>query len=236
MAHHHFQHPQPHVHLSHRAGWIRAALLGANDGIVSIAGLVVGVAASGAGAGTVLLSGVAGTVAGAMSMAAGEYVSVQSQADIEQADLELEKRMLRDHPEDELEELAGIYERRGLEPALAREVACQLTANDALEAHARDEIGITDTLRARPVEAAVASAIAFVAGSLVPLLAAVLAPHEHITPVAAAATVAGLLLSGAAAAHAGGGPRLRAALRAGFWGVLAMAAAGAVGRLFGAAG
>jgi len=164
----HSRHPE--LHRSERVGWLRAAVLGANDGIVSVAGLVVGVAASGASATTILATGVAGTVAGAMSMAAGEYVSVQTQADTEAADLAMEKRELREDPHSELEELAAIYRHRGLEPALARQVAEQLTAHDALGAHARDELGITDTLRARPLQAALASAGAFTCGAALPVL------------------------------------------------------------------
>ena len=223
---------QPELHRSHRVGWLRAAVLGANDGIVSVAGLVVGIAASGAPASTVLATGVAGTVAGAMSMAAGEYVSVQSQADAEHADLAIERRELHEDPHDELEELAGIYRRRGLSPELAHEVAVQLTAHDALAAHARDELGITDTLRARPVQAAVASASAFTVGALVPLAAVLLAPVQHAGAVTIAVTLASLFLSGALAAHAGGAPLLRGAIRVGFWGAMAMAAAALVGRLF----
>ncbi|MFT4198515.1 MAG: VIT family protein [Pseudoxanthomonas sp.] len=220
-------------HRSQRSGWLRAAVLGANDGIVSVAGLVVGVAASGADGRAILTSGVAGLVAGALSMAAGEYVSVQSQADTERADLEVERRELAEEPYDELRELAGIYERRGLQPALARQVAEQLTAHDALAAHARDELGITATLRARPLQAALTSAAAFSSGALVPLAAIVLAPAQHVGAVTVAATVASLFVSGALAAIAGGAPILRGAWRVGFWGALAMAAAHLIGRLFG---
>ncbi|WP_027072117.1 VIT family protein [Luteimonas sp. J29] len=222
----------PGLHRSHRAGWLRAAVLGANDGIVSVAGVVVGIAAAGATHETILVTGVAATVAGAFSMAAGEYVSVKSQADTEAADLDVERRELREDPEAELDELAAIYRRRGLDPALARTVAEQLTRHDALAAHARDELGITDELRARPVQAAVSSAAAFCAGAALPVLAALLAPRAHVEAVVAAATVAGLLLSGSAAAALGGAPVLRGALRVGFWGVFAMLAASAVGRLF----
>ena len=225
--------PSPEVHRTARVGWLRAAVLGANDGIVSVAGTVVGVAATGAGAGAILAAGVAATVAGAMSMAAGEYVSVKSQADTEQADIAIEQRELREFPEAELQELAAIYERRGLDPALARQVAEQLTAHDALAAHARDELGISEELRARPVQAALASASAFFAGALLPMLAAVLAPAGAIGTVVIAATVAGLPLSGALAAWAGGASPLRGALRVGFWGVAAIAAAQAVGSLVG---
>ena len=213
-------------------GWLRAAVLGANDGIVSVAGLVVGIAAGGASASTVLATGIAGTVAGAMSMAAGEYVSVQSQADTERADLAVEKRELHDDPHSELEELAAIYRHRGLSPELAQQVAVQLTAHDALAAHARDELGITEELRARPMQAAMASAGAFVSGAALPVLTALLAPHAHVAQVTTAVTVAGLGLTGAMAARAGGAPPLRGAVRVMFWGALAMAAAALIGQLF----
>lgn len=219
-------------HRSHRAGWLRAAVLGANDGIVSVAGLVVGVAASGAAPGTILVSGVAGLVAGAMSMAAGEYVSVQSQADAEQADLVLERKELSADPATELTELAHIYVRRGLQPALARQVAEQLTAHDALAAHARDELGITDTLRARPIQAALTSAAAFSVGAALPIGAVLLAPQANIGPVIMVVTLTSLLASGALAAYAGGAPLLRGALRVGFWGAIALAASHLIGNLF----
>jgi len=222
----------PERHRSHRVGWLRAAVLGANDGIVSIAGLVVGVAASGASHEAVLVAGIAGTVAGAMSMAAGEYVSVQSQADTEAADLAVERRELHEDPDEELAELAAIYRRRGLEPALAHTVAEQLTRHDALAAHARDELGITETLRARPLQAALSSALAFCVGAALPLLAALLSTHARLHWTVTAATLAGLLLSGALAAKLGGAPMLRGALRVGFWGAAAMAAAGLIGQLF----
>lgn len=220
------------VHRSNRVGWLRAAVLGANDGIVSVAGLVVGVAASGASHAVILTSGVAGLVAGAMSMAAGEYVSVQSQADTEQADLTREKHELADDPHTELAELAHIYVRRGLTPALAHQVAEQLTAHDALGAHARDELGITETLRARPVQAAMASAAAFTVGALVPLAAVLLVPTENVGMATIAVTLASLFVSGALAAYAGGAPLLRGALRVGFWGAMAMAASHLIGNLF----
>ena len=223
---------RPEQHRSERAGWLRAAVLGANDGIVSVAGLVVGVAAGGAGHGAILAAGVAGTVAGAMSMAAGEYVSVQSQADTERADIEIERRELHDEPESELEELAQIYRRRGLDPALAHQVAQQLTDHDALAAHARDELGLSESLRARPVQAAMASAAAFCAGAALPIAAVLLAPPAQVAAVVMAATIVGLLLSGALAGWAGGAPILRGALRVGFWGALAMAAAHLIGSLF----
>ncbi|MCO7397150.1 VIT family protein [Stenotrophomonas maltophilia] len=228
----HSRHPERHR--ADRVGWLRAAVLGANDGIVSVAGLVVGVAASGASASTLLATGLAGTVAGAMSMAAGEYVSVQTQADTEGADLAMEKRELQDDPHSELEELAAIYRHRGLAPALARQVAEQLTAHDALGAHARDELGITDTLRARPLQAALASAAAFTCGAALPVLTALLAPADSVAGVTTASTLLGLCVTGAMAARAGGAPTLRGALRVMFWGALAMAAAAGVGRLLGA--
>ncbi|HGM5884147.1 MULTISPECIES: VIT1/CCC1 transporter family protein [Stenotrophomonas] len=227
----HSRHPE--LHRSERVGWLRAAVLGANDGIVSVAGLVVGVAASGASASTLLATGVAGTVAGAMSMAAGEYVSVQTQADTEAADLAAEKRELHEDPHSELEELSAIYRHRGLDPVLARQVAEQLTAHDALGAHARDELGITDTLRARPLQAALASAGAFTCGAALPVLTALLAPVDKVAMITTASTLLGLCLTGAMAAQAGGAPPLRGAIRVMFWGALAMAAAAAVGRLLG---
>ncbi|MBW8810881.1 MAG: VIT family protein, partial [Lysobacter sp.] len=202
------------------------------DGIVSIAGLVVGVAASGASPAAILTSGIAGTVAGAMSMAAGEYVSVQSQADTERADIAVEQRELDDDPQSELDELARIYVQRGLSPELAHEVAQQLTAHDALGSHARDELGITDTLRARPVQAALTSAAAFVTGAVLPIAAVLLAPTGRTEAVAIPITLIGLSISGALAAWTGGAPVLRGALRVAFWGALAMAAASLVGRLF----
>ncbi|MGL4691699.1 nodulin 21 [Stenotrophomonas maltophilia] len=226
----------PEVHRSDRVGWLRAAVLGANDGIVSVAGLVVGIAASGASASTILATGIAGTVAGAMSMAAGEYVSVQSQADTELADLAVEKRELHDDPHSELEELAAIYRHRGLSPELAHEVATQLTAHDALGAHARDELGITEELRARPMQAAMASAGAFVSGAALPVLTALLAPHALVGQATTVVTLLGLCLTGTLAAHAGGASRLRGALRVTFWGAIAMAAAALVGQLFNVAG
>ncbi|HFT6994529.1 TPA: VIT family protein [Stenotrophomonas maltophilia] len=228
----HSRHPE--LHRSERVGWLRAAVLGANDGIVSVAGLVVGVAASGAPASTILATGVAGTVAGAMSMAAGEYVSVQTQADTEEADLAAEKRELHEDPHSELEELSAIYRHRGLDPVLARQVAEQLTAHDALGAHARDELGITDTLRARPLQAALASAGAFTCGAALPVLTALLAPVDKVAMITTASTLLGLCLTGAMAAQAGGAPPVRGAVRVMFWGALAMAAAAAVGRLLGA--
>ncbi|NYF20787.1 VIT1/CCC1 family predicted Fe2+/Mn2+ transporter [Xanthomonas sp. JAI131] len=221
------------LHRADRAGWLRAAVLGANDGILSVAGLVVGVASSGAPAPAVLATGIAGLVAGAMSMAAGEYVSVQSQVDTERADLAIERRELREDPHSELEELAGIYRQRGLDAALARQVAEQLTAHDALVAHARDELGITETLRARPLQAAAASAAAFCTGAALPVVAAWLAPDGRQLWVTGAATLVGLSLTGALAARAGGASGVRGAVRVVFWGAAAMLASGAIGHVFG---
>ena len=222
------------THRAHRIGWLRAAVLGANDGVVSVASLVVGVAAGGATQATVLLSGVAGLVAGAMSMAAGEYVSVQSQADTETADIGRERRELADDPEQELAELTAIYVSRGLDESLARRVAEQLTAGDTLAAHARDELGITETLRARPIQAALASAAAFAGGAVLPIVPALVAPASWVSPVTVATTLVALLALGAMAAYAGGAPVARGAVRVTFWGALAMALTAGVGRLFGA--
>ncbi len=219
-------------HRSGRAGWLRAAVLGANDGIVSIAGLVVGVAASGASPAAVLASGIAGVVAGAVSMAAGEYVSVQSQADTERADIAKETRELAEDPDSELTELTHIYVKRGLDPELARQVAVELTAHDALGSHARDELGITETLRARPLQAALSSAAAFAVGSLLPIAAVLLAPAGRVEPLTIATTLVALSVSGALAAWAGGASIARGAARVVFWGALAMVAAALVGRLF----
>jgi VIT1/CCC1 family predicted Fe2+/Mn2+ transporter len=220
-------------HASSRMGWLRASVLGANDGTISVSGLVLGVAASGASQSNVLITGVAGLVAGAMSMAAGEYVSVQSQADAEQADLAREAIELRDEPEHELAELTGIYRARGLDEDLAGQVARQLMAKDALGAHARDELGLTESLRARPLQAALASAGSFIVGALVPVAAVVFAPQARIAEVAVGATVVTLVILGGTAARVGGAPVLRGALRVTFWGALAMAMSFGVGKLFG---
>ncbi len=228
----------PHIHReSHRAariGWLRAAVLGANDGTISIASLVIGVAAAGASQGSILLTGVAGLVAGAMSMAAGEYVSVQSQADTEAADIEREKRELETDPEHELEELTSIYVSRGLELSLARQVAESLMSSDALGAHIRDELGITETLRARPIQAAFSSAISFVAGAFVPILAALLAPSARIAEATSATALVTLVILGGTAAYAGGAPLVKGAMRVAFWGALVMGLTAGVGRFFGA--
>ena len=225
-------HPHREWHRSDRIGWLRAAVLGANDGVISTASLMVGVAATGAGAAAVLTAGIAGLAAGAMSMAAGEYVSVQSQADTERADIARETEELERQPDLEHAELAAIYRKRGLDAALARNVAEQLMAKDALGAHVRDELGITEALRARPVQAALASAASFAAGALIPLVATLLAPAGTAAANVASTTLLALLGLGALAAHAGGSPRLKGALRVAFWGALAMAMTALVGRLF----
>ena len=220
-------------HLVDRIGWLRAAVLGANDGILSTASLIVGVASAAAAPRDVLLAGVAGMVAGAMSMAAGEYVSVSSQADTEAADLARERAELRDDIEAERRELAAIYVQRGLEPALAREVALQLMAMDALGAHARDELGISEITAARPVQAALASAASFAAGAALPLVLVLVAPAGTLVPVVSVATLLFLALLGAVGARTGGASMLRGAVRVAFWGALAMALTSAVGTLFG---
>ena len=202
--------------------------------MVSVSSLVVGVAASGVGKSSVMLTGIAGLVAGALSMAAGEYISVQSQADTENADLDKERRELATDPERELEELAVIYVARGLEPDLAREVAVQLTAFDALSTHARDELGFIDTLMAKPIQASLSSAAAFAVGAIVPILACVVAPIQSVSLVTCLATVATLATLGSVAAIIGGASIWRGALRVTFWGILAMAITAAVGKLFGA--
>jgi VIT1/CCC1 family predicted Fe2+/Mn2+ transporter len=222
----------PEAHYVNRSGWLRAAVLGANDGLLSVASLLVGVSAAAFDRSQLLLTGTAGIVAGAMSMAAGEYVSVSSQADSEAADLERERRELEAHPEHEQRELASIYVRRGLPMALATEVAEALTTHDKLEAHARDELGVTEHSTARPAQAALASGASFIAGGLAPLLAIMLAPLALILPVLVAVTVVMLAVLGMAGARAGGARPLPAATRVVIWGSLAMAITFAAGRLF----
>lgn len=222
---------------SHRiahVGWLRAAVLGANDGLISTASLVVGVAASGTSRSAILVAGVAGLVAGAMSMAAGEYVSVSSQSDTESADLARERRELADDEPAERAELAAIYVERGLTPALAAQVAEQLMAGDALAAHARDELGISDLTAARPLQAALTSAVTFAAGALLPVLVAAAAPRELTTPLVTGSALVLLAVLGAVAARVGGAALWKGALRVAFWGALAMGASALVGRLFGA--
>ncbi|MGV3608059.1 MAG: VIT1/CCC1 transporter family protein [Planctomycetaceae bacterium] len=221
-------------HRTDRIGWLRAAVLGANDGIVSTASLIVGVAASHAASGEILVAGVAGLVAGAMSMAAGEYVSVSSQSDTEQADLARERKELATDDASERKELAAIYVERGLDPELAKQVADQLMAHDALAAHARDELGISDLTTARPVQAAFASAGTFAVGAAMPLLTVLVTPSKALIPVVVATSIVFLAGLGAVGAYAGGAPVGRAAVRVTFWGVLAMALTAAVGAIFGA--
>lgn len=223
-------------HLVARIGWLRAAVLGANDGIVSTASLIVGVAAANADRPAVLVAGVAGLVAGAMSMAAGEYVSVSSQSDTEKADIARETRELETDPEFEREELAGIYVARGLEPALARQVADQLMAKDAIGAHARDELGISEVTTARPVQAALTSAATFAAGAALPLLTVLAAPRDMMVPAVSAAAIFFLAVLGAVGARAGGARLLRPVARVVFWGALALAVTAGIGAVFGVTG
>ena len=228
MPHRHFER-----HRTQHIGWLRAAVLGANDGIVSTASLVIGVAAANASVGSILVAGTAGLVAGAMSMAAGEYVSVSSQSDTENADLDRERRELATDLPHEREELTAIYVRRGLDPALAQQVSDQLMAHDALGAHARDELGISEITTARPVQAALASAGTFAVGALLPLVVALLAPPARLVPLVAATSLGVLALLGAIGARVGGASAVRGAWRVTFWGALAMALTALVGRLFG---
>ena len=221
-------------HRTDRIGWLRAAVLGANDGIVSTASLVVGVAASNASSNDILVAGVAGLVAGAMSMAAGEYVSVSSQADTERADLDRERKELSEDSERELEELASIYVQRGLDNELAEKVAKQLMTHDALGTHAREELGISDMTTARPIQAAMASAGTFALGAALPLLTVIITPKTALIPVIVATSIVFLALLGGLGALMGGAPVVRAAFRVTFWGVLAMALTAGVGALFGA--
>lgn len=220
-------------HRTHRTGWLRAAVLGANDGIVSTASLVLGVAAAGASSQNILIAGVAGLVAGAMSMAAGEYVSVSSQADTESADLDRERKELAADPVHEHAEMTAIYVGRGLDAGLASEVATQLMAHDALGAHARDELGISDTLTARPVQAALASAGTFTVGAALPLLIVLLVPASALMWAVSGGSILFLALLGALSGRAGGASVMTAAARVTFWGALAMALTAGVGALFG---
>jgi VIT1/CCC1 family predicted Fe2+/Mn2+ transporter len=220
-------------HAVDRIGWLRAAVLGANDGIVSTASLILGVAAAEASRGAVLTAGIAALVGGAMSMAAGEYVSVSSQADTEKADTERETRELRDDPKAELDELTGIYQSRGLSPDLARQVAAQLMEKDALRAHLRDELGISETLSARPVQAALTSAATFAGGAALPLSVAALSPQTILLPAVSVSALVFLGLLGAAGARTGGAKLDKAVLRVTFWGALAMAVTALIGKLTG---
>ena len=223
----------PERHYMQRTGWLRAAVLGANDGIISTASLIVGVAAATGARGDIVVAGIAGLVAGAMSMAAGEYVSVSSQSDTERADLARERAELRAYPAEELSELAETFTARGVSDATARQVARELTAHDALAAHAREELGINDMTAAQPLLAAGTSAITFVAGAAPPLAVAMLAPEAIIGPAVSVATILFLAVLGALGARAGGAPLWRGALRVTFWGALAMAATAAIGTLIG---
>lgn len=220
-------------HRTHRTGWLRAGVLGANDGIVSTASLVLGVIAAGASTHSVLVAGVASLVAGAMSMAAGEYVSVSSQADTERADLDRERKELAANPDQELEELISIYVRRGLDRPLASSVAAQLMSHDALGAHGRDELGISDTLAARPVQAALASAATFAIGAALPLLMVLVLPKAALMWGLAGSSLLFLALLGLVSARAGGAPVWTSVLRVSFWGALAMGITAGVGSLFG---
>jgi VIT1/CCC1 family predicted Fe2+/Mn2+ transporter len=222
-------------HVGDRIGWLRAAVLGANDGIVSTASLIIGVAAASAGTGAIVIAGTAGLVAGALSMAAGEYVSVSAQADTEKAEIARERRELADDPKGELAELAAIYVRRGVEPATAETVAMQLMAKDALGAHARDELDITAGARAKPIQAAFASAASFTVGAAMPLLAVFATPAELLIPTVAAASLVFLAVLGALGARTGDAIIWRGTLRVTFWGAFAMAATAIIGRLIGTA-
>jgi vacuolar iron transporter family protein len=227
------RHAHPEMHLISRIGWLRAAVLGANDGIVSTASLIVGVAAASTVKSEILIAGLAGLVAGAMSMAAGEYVSVSSQADTEAADIARERRELSDDPEGELAELAAIYRARGLDAGLAMQVAKQLMSGNALDAHLRDELGISEVTTARPVQAAFTSAATFAAGAALPLLVAALVSGATVIPAVVAATLLALGGLGALGAQAGGARLLPATARVIFWGALAMAVTAAIGAIFG---
>lgn len=221
------------LHKLDNVGWLRAAVLGANDGIVSTSSLILGVAAAHATHQSILVAGVAGLVAGAMSMATGEYVSVQSQADTESAALEKERTELRENPKGEHHELAHIYVERGLEPSLANQVATSLMAHDALAAHSKDELGLTDAMSAKPLQAAFASALSFAIGAALPLLVVVLAPHEQLIPVTVVTSLLFLALLGGLAAKAGGASVKKGVVRVAFWSALSMAAAAGIGAMFG---
>ncbi|MFZ2842966.1 VIT1/CCC1 transporter family protein [Psychrobacter sp.] len=223
------------AHLSNRNHWLRAAVLGANDGLISTASLLVGIAAAGPSSQTLLLTGMAALTAGALSMAAGEYISVSSQADTEKADLDKELHELTHNPERELFELTKIYETRGLDHVLAHQVAVALTKHDALEAHARDEIGLTDLSQAKPIHASVASGLSFIAGAILPIIAILLLPAQTLVWSLASVTIVGLALLGVISARLGGAPVIPATARVVIWGVLAMVATSLIGRLFGVA-
>ena len=225
--------PHRENHLIERIGWLRAAVLGANDGIISTASLMVGVAAASTNSSEILVAGVASLVAGAMSMPAGEYVSVSSQADTENADLQKERRELAEDPESELNELTQIYVRRGVEPALARQVAEQMSAKDAFSAHARDELGLAEHVVARPIQAALTSAVTFALGAAIPLIISLLAPTAQIAPIVSGGSLVCLAVLGALGARAGGAAIWKPTIRVTFWGAIAMAATAAIGTLVG---
>ena len=228
-----YQSAHVELHYLDRAGWLRAAVLGANDGIVSVSSLIVGVAAADPSRAAILIAGAAGLAAGAMSMAAGEYVSVSSQSDTERADIARERQALQDTPDAEEKELASIYEARGLSPETAAQVARELTAKDALGAHMRDELGLSALHEANPLQAALASGLTFTVAAAVPLVAAAVAPEPQIIPAVVVATLVSLAGLGALGAYAGGAPKLRATARVLFWGAAAMAITAGVGRVFG---
>ncbi len=228
-----YQSAHEEVHFLNRAGWLRAAVLGANDGIVSVSSLIVGVAAANPGPGAILIAGVAGLAAGAMSMAAGEYVSVSSQSDVERADISREKQALLDTPAEEERELASIYEARGLSPATAALVARELSEKDALGAHVRDELGLSEVHTANPLQAALASGLTFTVAAALPLIAAVVAPAGTTISAVVITTLVCLAALGALGAKAGGAPLLRPTIRVLFWGAAAMAISAGVGHLFG---
>ena len=230
---HHSIHDE--AHLSNRNHWLRASVLGANDGLISTASLLVGVAAAGTSNQTLLLTGVAALTAGALSMAAGEYISVSAQADTEKADLDKELHELTHNPERELNELTKIYEKRGLNHVLAHQVAVALTEHNALEAHARDEIGLTDLSQAKPIHASVASGLSFIAGAILPIIGVLLLPMQSLLWSLSSLTVVGLVLLGVVSARLGGAPVIPATARVVIWGVLAMVATSLIGRLFGVA-
>ncbi|NHB58154.1 VIT family protein [Acinetobacter sp. 194] len=225
-SHHHEQ------HYIHRTGWLRASVLGANDGIISVTSLVLGIAASGASSNTLLISCVAGLISGAVSMAAGEYISVKSQSDIEAADLESEARELQRNPHAELKELTQIYISRGLDAELAHQVAVQLSEHNALAAHARDEIGISDAMAAKPLQAAFSSALSFSIGALLPTLTIIFSPEAYLTPTIAVVGILSLAILGALSSYAGGSSLLKGATRVTLWGILAMVFSTWIGSLF----
>lgn len=219
-------------HFIHRSNWLRASVLGANDGLISTASLLMGLAAANVGTSTLLLTGLSALVAGAISMSAGEFVSVSSQADTEKADLERERQLLLDHPEEELEELTAIYQHRGLEPTLAKQVAIALTEHDALDTHARDEMGLTESSEAIPLQASIASGLSFSVGAIMPVLVSVLTPHGYLLGALAVSTLLGLALLGVISARLGGARVIPAVIRILLWGMLALLVTYGIGQMF----